>query len=94
MVDGISRCEQLAARLRLGPLEQEVEFPFHPHVTVAHDLDEAALDRAFADLSGFEARFEVSCFWLYVREEVHGWLAIQSYDLGQWRGLKNRSEYA
>ena len=33
--------------MRSGPLERELKFPYHPHVTVAHDLPEEALDRAF-----------------------------------------------
>ena len=39
-----------------GPLAATCAFTYHPHVTVAHDIDEAALDRAFADLPDFEAR--------------------------------------
>ena len=38
VTEGISICEVLAADARSGPLEQELVFPYHPHVTVAHDL--------------------------------------------------------
>jgi 2'-5' RNA ligase len=36
LAEGISQTEQLAAAVRSGPLDVDVEFPFHPHVTVAH----------------------------------------------------------
>src|SRR5690606_6654485 len=40
---GISNCEQLAADVRSGPLQRELQYPYHPHVTVAHDVPAAAL---------------------------------------------------
>ena len=52
---GISECERLEAQVRSGPLARETAFPYHPHVTVAHDLDEAALDRAFDALAAYDA---------------------------------------
>ena len=58
LVEGISQCEQLAGLVRRGPLAIELEFPYHPHVTVAHHLDDAALDRAFEELAGFDCTFD------------------------------------
>jgi 2'-5' RNA ligase len=82
VVDGISGCEMLAAATRSGPLAVEVGFPYHPHVTIAHDLDAEALDRAFAELGDYEADFEVRDFWLYMHDERHGWRPTQSFELG------------
>ncbi|GAB3224399.1 2'-5' RNA ligase family protein [Glycomyces halotolerans] len=65
VVDGIAICEQLEAAIRSGPVDREQRFPYHPHVTVAQDVGEAALDRTFAELSGFEAKFTVEAFTLY-----------------------------
>ncbi|WP_432509878.1 2'-5' RNA ligase family protein [Kineococcus sp. SYSU DK001] len=62
---GISECELLQAAIRTGPLTAEINFPFHPHVTVAHDVDEAALDRAELVLRDWEATFTVKGFSLY-----------------------------
>lgn len=62
---GISECELLQAAIRTGPLAAEINFPFHPHVTVAHDVDEAALDRAELVLRDWEATFTVKGFSLY-----------------------------
>jgi 2'-5' RNA ligase len=62
---GISECELLQAAIRTGPLAREITFPFHPHVTVAHDVDEGALDRAELVLRDWEATFTVKGFSLY-----------------------------
>jgi 2'-5' RNA ligase len=81
VVEGISGTEQLAAALRSGPLDIEVHFPYHPHVTVAHDLSDEQLDRAFDDLSGFECSFEVADFHLYVHDETEGWRPTRDFAL-------------
>ena len=83
---GISQTEQLAAAVRSGPLDVDVEFPFHPHVTVAHHLTEDQLDRAFADLAAFECSFEVSSFHLYVHDTVEGWRPTRDFALPQGPG--------
>jgi 2'-5' RNA ligase len=82
VVEGISRCEQLAAALRTGPLDVELDFPYHPHVTVAHHLDDEALDRAFADLADFECEFDVADFHLYLHDDEAGWQPDRSFALG------------
>lgn len=81
LVEGISQCEQLAAAVRRGPLAVELEYPYHPHVTVAHHLDDPSLDRAFEELAGFECRFRVSEFHLYVHHEEEGWRATRTFAL-------------
>jgi 2'-5' RNA ligase len=68
LVEGISQCEQLADAVREGPLGLDLAFPYHPHVTVAHHLGDAELDRAFDDLAGFECSFDVGDFHLYVHD--------------------------
>ena len=37
LASGIAGCEALEERVRSGPLARDLEFPYHPHVTVAHD---------------------------------------------------------
>ncbi|HEY6933775.1 MAG TPA: 2'-5' RNA ligase family protein [Marmoricola sp.] len=81
VVAGISSCEQLAKRIRSGPLVTEVAFPYHPHVTVAHHLDDVALDKAFAELAGFECEFEAEEFWLYEHDQHAGWRPTHSFPL-------------
>ena len=62
---GISECERLAAAIRSGPLRRDLRYPYHPHVTVAHDVSKAALDTVFEQLARFEARFPIDGFTLY-----------------------------
>lgn len=81
VTEGISSCELLSEDARQGPLAQELAFPFHPHVTVAHDLDEAALDLAYETLADYEAEFEVDSFHLYVHGEDGMWRAEADYVL-------------
>jgi 2'-5' RNA ligase len=65
LADGIGACEQVERRIRSGPLTRELRFPYHPHVTVAHDLVDDVLDRAFKELADYDARFSVRGFSLY-----------------------------
>jgi 2'-5' RNA ligase len=81
VVRGISQCEQLAFSVRRGPLEAELAFPYHPHVTVAHDLEDPLLDQAFDELSGFECQFDAEHFWLYVHDPDKGWQPTRSFAL-------------
>jgi 2'-5' RNA ligase len=74
VVQGIAECEQLEQAARSGVLAQDLRFNYHPHVTVAHEVPEAELDRAFDRLAGFEAAFDVTALWQY----EHG-------DDGVWR---------
>ena len=81
VVNGMVECKQLESAIRQGPLERPREFPFHPHVTVAHDVDAAALDAAYEGLSEFVARFRVTEFALFTREDGV-WTEQQKFELG------------
>ena len=81
VVEGISSCEQLANAVRRGPLEVDLSFPYHPHVTVAHDLSDALLDRAFDELADFDCRFQVKAFHLYVHDDEEGWRPTREFAL-------------
>lgn len=81
LVEGISQCEQLADAVRRGPLEVDLDFPYHPHVTVAHHLPDAQLDRAFTELADFECQFTVADFHLYVHDLERGWEPSRDYAL-------------
>uniref|UniRef100_UPI0019638830 2'-5' RNA ligase family protein n=1 Tax=Escherichia coli TaxID=562 RepID=UPI0019638830 len=54
---GISDCERLESKVRSGVLARELKFPYHPHVTVAHDLPEEQLDQADEALASYDAWF-------------------------------------
>ena len=78
---GIAECEQLEGSVRSGPLAQEVRFHYHPHVTVAHDVPEADLDRAFAELADFEATFEVASFQVFEHGDDGVWRVVRDHPL-------------
>jgi 2'-5' RNA ligase len=83
LVQGIGECEALEQSVRTGPLARDLQFYYHPHVTVAHHLSDAALDRASAELADFECRFTVEGFHLYEHGDdevwrVHGWYGFAS----------------
>lgn len=82
LAEGISQSERLAARLRTGPLAVDLDHPYHPHVTIAHHLDDAALDRAFEEQAGFECAFTCDHFWLYRHLPETGWVPTARFDLG------------
>jgi 2'-5' RNA ligase len=71
--------------VRTGPLTVDLHFPYHPHVTVAHNLHDEALDRAFAELADYEAAFPVTAFGLYEHREDGYWVEHQSFPLGSLR---------
>jgi 2'-5' RNA ligase len=81
LVEGISQCEQLADAVRRGPLAVDLDFPYHPHVTVAHHLDDGPLDQAFLELAGFECEFRVDGFHLYVHDADLGWQPTREFPL-------------
>ncbi|MEY9845607.1 2'-5' RNA ligase [Streptacidiphilus sp. BW17] len=77
--EGIAECRALEASVRSGPLARELGFPYHPHVTVAHDLPPAELDRAQAELRGFDAEFTVDGFSLYRFGADEVWRPVRTF---------------
>lgn len=81
LVEGISQCELLAHAVRRGPLSVDLDFPYHPHVTIAHHLSDGQLDRAFTELGAFECEFAADHFALYVHDEDSGWQPTREFAL-------------
>ena len=81
IAEGISQCEQLAAAVRQGPLAMDLQFPYHPHVTIAHHLPDETLDRAFHELASFDSVFDAAEFHLYVHDEETGWKPTRDFPL-------------
>ncbi|CAG7574044.1 2'-5' RNA ligase [Barrientosiimonas humi] len=82
VAEGIGMCERLEQAVRSGPVRRELEFPYHPHVTVAQAVDDDALDRTFEELAGYRCQFEVSAFDLYLHGEDRVWRPIDRFELG------------
>lgn len=81
VASGIAHCEQLERRVRSGPLARETRFPYHPHVTVAHDIPAAGLDAAYDGLAGFDARFPVTGFTAFEQADEGVWLPRRDFSL-------------
>jgi 2'-5' RNA ligase len=79
---GIGDCELLEQSVRSGPLLRELEFTYHPHVTVAQDISDEQLDEAYDGLSSFVARFAVEHFSLFERAPDGVWSRQEDYRLG------------
>lgn len=80
VAEGISACEQLERKVRSGVLAVETRFPYHPHVTIAHDVPEPELDRALDELSGFHASMLIGTMGLH--ENVGGrWRLVREFAL-------------
>ncbi|WBB77554.1 2'-5' RNA ligase family protein [Micromonospora sp. WMMD882] len=80
---GISECELLAEAISAAPhLRREARFPYHPHVTVAQDVDPEALDQVYEDLADFSAVFEVDVFTLFSHSGETRWQPRRDYHLG------------
>lgn len=87
---GVAQCETLEQAVRSGPLARELAFPYHPHVTVAQDVEDAALDEAYDGLSGFVARFPVDSFVLFCREPDGSWVWRTEFALTGLDGHRGR----
>ncbi len=83
---GIGGCERLERGVRAGVLDRELDFPYHPHVTVAHDLPGGVLDEAYDALAGFDAHFEAREFCLYVHGADGVWQVRTRFALGEPQG--------
>lgn len=81
LVEGISQCEALAQRVRQGPLAVPLQFPYHPHVTVAHHRSDEVMDRAFEELAGFDCTFDAGEFQLFRHDEEIGWRPARVFAL-------------
>ena len=85
VAQGIPMCERLEHAVRRGPVSRDLEFPYHPHVTIAHGIEDAGLDRAFHGMAGFEASFEVSQFHLYEHGSDGVWRPVFDLQLSGTR---------
>ncbi len=82
LVSGAAEVVGLEQRVRAGVLGTPRRFPFHPHVTLAQDVDDAALDAAGAALADFRAQFTAASIVLYRHEADGVWRSLAEYPLG------------
>lgn len=84
VVEGSAACSWLQKTVRdaSGPLARDLQFPYHPHVTVAHGITEEAMDRAAAELADFEASWTVGSFSLYEQDAEGVWRLQREFPFG------------
>ncbi|HWB65221.1 MAG TPA: 2'-5' RNA ligase family protein [Mycobacteriales bacterium] len=82
LVQGIAECEQLAAAVRRGPLRRDLNFPYHPHVTVVHDLPDEALYRGWTQLTSYEAAFRAFGLTLFEQGPDLTWRPQRDFTFG------------
>lgn len=78
---GAQDCAQLHEALLDGPVEHLLDYDFHPHLTVAHDLDAEAMAQAKVEMADFAADFVVTSIGLF--DYLAGdWALREELDLG------------
>ncbi|MDX3133339.1 2'-5' RNA ligase family protein [Streptomyces europaeiscabiei] len=84
VVEGAEACSWLQEQVRApsGPVARELNFPYHPHVTVAHGIAEEAMDRAFEELAEYEAQWPCTGFALYEQGPDGVWRKLREFTFG------------
>lgn len=84
VAEGAEACTWLQKQVRdaSGPVARELQFPYHPHVTVAHGIDDEAMDRAFAELADYVAEWPCTGFALYEQGADGVWRKLREYVFG------------
>ncbi|MGC9535386.1 2'-5' RNA ligase family protein [Streptomyces sp. UG1] len=85
VVEGAEACTWLQKQVRdaSGPVARELQFPYHPHVTVAHGIDEESMDRAFEELADYEAGWPCTGFALYEQGADGVWRKLRDFPFGR-----------
>jgi 2'-5' RNA ligase len=78
---GIGNCELIANDVRSGPLARSLSFPYHPHVTVAHDVPPDMLELAYSGLADLSAEFRVEAFTEFEQTANGAWVVAHEYPL-------------
>ncbi len=78
---GIGNCELIANDVRRGPLARSLSYPYHPHVTVAHDVAPDMLELAYCGLADLSAEFRVEHFTEFEQTGGGAWTVAREYPL-------------
>jgi 2'-5' RNA ligase len=82
IVTGEQQVRAIEAAVRRGPLDRVLQFPYHPHVTVAHALEEQWLDQAEEVMAPYHAQFEVRSLGLFVQGADGVWRQRVEFPFG------------
>jgi 2'-5' RNA ligase len=83
IVTGEEHVRAIEAAVRRGPLDRTLQFPYHPHVTVAHALEEGWLDEAEQAMAPYRAEFEVRSLGLFVQGSDGVWRQRVEFEFGR-----------
>jgi 2'-5' RNA ligase len=78
---GIGNCELIANDVRQGPLARSLAYPYHPHVTVAHDVTGDMLELAYNGLADLSAEFRVDSFTEFEQTPGGAWAIAREHPL-------------
>ncbi len=78
---GIGDCELLATDVRRGPLDRPLAYPYHPHVTVAHDVAPDMLELAYSGLADLSAEFRVEHVTEFEQTPSGAWAVAREHPL-------------
>lgn len=81
--EGFDECVALHRDLQAGPLSSRVDYAFHPHLTIAHDLTVQQLDHALESLEGYAVEFPVDRIGLFEHDADGLWALQEELFLGQ-----------
>ncbi|GHD94615.1 2'-5' RNA ligase family protein [Streptomyces naganishii] len=84
VVEGAEACTWLQKQVRdaSGPVARELQFPYHPHVTVAHGIEDAAMDRALEELADYTAEWHCTGFALHEQGADGVWRRLREFTFG------------
>ncbi|MGW0731106.1 2'-5' RNA ligase family protein [Streptomyces sp. NPDC002851] len=84
VAEGAEACTWLQKQVRdaSGPVARELQFPYHPHVTVAHGISDEAMDRAYEELKEYAAAWDCTGFALYEQGGDGVWRKLREFSFG------------
>jgi 2'-5' RNA ligase len=88
VASGRDESARLEKALRKGPLACKPRFPYYPHVTLAHEVADQALDCAQRDLAELDESFDVTHVDLFEMDARGLWNTRGAFAL---RGLSART---
>lgn len=92
VTEGAQNCDELQRLINTGILHRPLQFAYHPHVTLGHDVAEEQLDAASRQLADFVADIEVADFGLYRFDSDGRWRVDTLVRLGcEPRNVARRS---
>ncbi|WP_077490345.1 2'-5' RNA ligase family protein [Sinomonas mesophila] len=94
VTDGFDECVRLHEALQQGPLERTLPFPYHPHVTVAHDVPTEQLDAAESALHSYSESFTVASMGLYEHDAEGFWRLREELRFGAAEDEDRERPYA